>query len=350
MPSIRPFAACAVSLAVVSASLAQNYVVVIDQSVSGLVGSVSFTADTSGTLVGNWDPDTNPDGTRTKPGLWGSFGATENVPVPVQMGLELAGPLDTETAGGFGLQLDTDGATLMVEGFSADFLADGPASIPATMSFYPESFRTRNPDSTYIGIPIELPLGDLSITSMVVAQTEDTAVGVLTETAPGEYDFAVVIPAVLNAEFELLGTPYPVEGLPFAVTLAGTISVSGDSVAVSAAQTIEFEDAQEPGLDLPELPLDLPTVLPPGYTAHLLLNLTLDTVSSALDGTFTFSASGVQAACPADFNGDTVVNTLDFVAFLNAFVAQDGSADFNGDTVVNTIDFVAFLNAFVAGC
>ncbi|MCW5777714.1 MAG: hypothetical protein KIS87_14860 [Phycisphaeraceae bacterium] len=54
--------------------------------------------------------------------------------------------------------------------------------------------------------------------------------------------------------------------------------------------------------------------------------------------------------CPADFNGDTVVNTLDFVAFLNAFVAGHSSADFNGDTVVNTLDFVAFLNAFVAGC
>ncbi|HRQ72181.1 MAG TPA: GC-type dockerin domain-anchored protein [Phycisphaerales bacterium] len=54
--------------------------------------------------------------------------------------------------------------------------------------------------------------------------------------------------------------------------------------------------------------------------------------------------------CPADFNGDTVVNTLDFVAFLNAFVGGDPKADFNGDTVVNTLDFVAFLNAFVAGC
>ncbi|MCW5775065.1 MAG: agmatine deiminase family protein [Phycisphaeraceae bacterium] len=54
--------------------------------------------------------------------------------------------------------------------------------------------------------------------------------------------------------------------------------------------------------------------------------------------------------CPADFNGDTVVNTLDFVAFLNAFSAGHASADFNGDTVVNTLDFVAFLNAFTAGC
>ncbi len=350
MPSTRSFAAVAASFVFVSCSLAQNYVVVIDQAASGLVGSTSFEADTSGSLIGDYNPDTNPGGTRTKPGLWGSFGATENVPVPVQLGLELAGPLDTETSGGFGLYLDTDGATLVISGFSADFLADGPASIPASISFFPESFRTRNPDSTYIGIPIELPLGDLSIVSMAVVQTEDAAFGMLTETAPGEYDFVVVVPAVMNAEFELLGSSFPVADLSFAVALAGTITVSGDGVSVAASQTIEFSDSQEPGLELPEFPLDLPTILPPGYTAHLLLNLTLDTVSSALNGTFTFAATGVQSACPADFNGDTVVNTLDFVAFLNAFVAQDGAADFNGDTVVNTLDFVAFLNAFVAGC
>jgi len=55
-------------------------------------------------------------------------------------------------------------------------------------------------------------------------------------------------------------------------------------------------------------------------------------------------------ACAADFNGDTVVNSLDFIAFLNAYSAQDSSADFNGDTVINSLDFIAFLNAYVDGC
>ena len=54
--------------------------------------------------------------------------------------------------------------------------------------------------------------------------------------------------------------------------------------------------------------------------------------------------------CPADFNGDTVVNTLDVLAFLNAYVGGDPRADFNGDTVVNTLDVLAFLNAYAAGC
>lgn len=57
-----------------------------------------------------------------------------------------------------------------------------------------------------------------------------------------------------------------------------------------------------------------------------------------------------QAGCPADFNGDGAVNTLDFLDFLNAFSIGDPSADFNGDGNVNTLDFLDFLNAFNARC
>ena len=54
--------------------------------------------------------------------------------------------------------------------------------------------------------------------------------------------------------------------------------------------------------------------------------------------------------CPADINGDTTVNSQDFVAFLNLFVTGDPAADFNGDGSINSLDFTAFLNAFVVGC
>ncbi|HRQ73484.1 MAG TPA: GC-type dockerin domain-anchored protein [Phycisphaerales bacterium] len=57
-----------------------------------------------------------------------------------------------------------------------------------------------------------------------------------------------------------------------------------------------------------------------------------------------------EEPCPADFNGDTVVNTLDVLAFLNAYTSGDPRADFNGDTVINTLDLLAFLNAYTAGC
>ncbi len=54
--------------------------------------------------------------------------------------------------------------------------------------------------------------------------------------------------------------------------------------------------------------------------------------------------------CPADFNNDGAVNTLDVLAFLNAWSAGDPSADFNGDGSINTLDVLAFLNAWSTGC
>lgn len=54
--------------------------------------------------------------------------------------------------------------------------------------------------------------------------------------------------------------------------------------------------------------------------------------------------------CDADFNGDCSVNTLDFLAYLNAFNAGSRRADCNGDGTVNTLDFLCFLNLFAAGC
>ncbi|MBK7405022.1 MAG: CRTAC1 family protein [Phycisphaerales bacterium] len=56
------------------------------------------------------------------------------------------------------------------------------------------------------------------------------------------------------------------------------------------------------------------------------------------------------APCPADFNHDGQVNTIDVLTFLNAWVAHDPSGDFNHDGSINTIDVLAFLNAFTSGC
>lgn len=54
--------------------------------------------------------------------------------------------------------------------------------------------------------------------------------------------------------------------------------------------------------------------------------------------------------CVADFNGDGSVDTLDVLAFLNAWAAGDPRADVNGDGLVDTRDVLAFLNLWNAGC
>ncbi len=54
--------------------------------------------------------------------------------------------------------------------------------------------------------------------------------------------------------------------------------------------------------------------------------------------------------CAADLTGDGVVDTQDFLAFLNAWSAGEQSADWNGDGTINTLDFLAYLNDWAAGC
>ncbi len=63
--------------------------------------------------------------------------------------------------------------------------------------------------------------------------------------------------------------------------------------------------------------------------------------------------------CPADHNGDTIQDVLDFLDFMEDFGACEnqpapcgtlGDADFNGDTIVDVLDFLDFIDAFGSGC
>jgi Tol biopolymer transport system component len=56
------------------------------------------------------------------------------------------------------------------------------------------------------------------------------------------------------------------------------------------------------------------------------------------------------ASCPADFDDNGALDTLDVLAFLVAWSSRDGAADFNLDGAVDTQDVLAFLNAWAAGC
>ncbi len=75
---------------------AQNgvYTFAFDTTQSGLAGEIETSASTTGTLIGNYNQETNPTGTRTKPGIniFEPFGPTENLPVNVSLGLGLGAP------------------------------------------------------------------------------------------------------------------------------------------------------------------------------------------------------------------------------------------------------------------
>jgi hypothetical protein len=82
----------------------------------------------------------------------------------------------------------------------------------------------------------------------------------------------------------------------------------------------------------------------------LLITGTFGTAGDTIAGSLASWGPGSPEPCIADFNGDDTVNTLDVLAFLNAWTAGDESADVNGDGSVNTLDVLAFLNAWNVGC
>jgi hypothetical protein len=57
-----------------------------------------------------------------------------------------------------------------------------------------------------------------------------------------------------------------------------------------------------------------------------------------------------EQSCYADFNGDGVLNILDFIAFQTAFQSLDPNADCNGDGSLNILDFVCYQEMFMEGC
>ena len=56
------------------------------------------------------------------------------------------------------------------------------------------------------------------------------------------------------------------------------------------------------------------------------------------------------SGCPADVNGDGVLNFFDVLAYLENFSSGSPSADLNGDEELNFFDILLFLEVFSSGC
>ena len=64
------------------------------------------------------------------------------------------------------------------------------------------------------------------------------------------------------------------------------------------------------------------------------------------------NADGIPdvCACPADINGDGMLDVLDFVAFQLAWQAQDPTADCDANAEYDILDFVCYQTLFLEGC
>lgn len=60
--------------------------------------------------------------------------------------------------------------------------------------------------------------------------------------------------------------------------------------------------------------------------------------------------SSLMCQCAADFNNDTVVDTFDYLDFLQQFSANNVTADVNTDGAVDFFDYLDFVGAMSEGC
>lgn len=282
-----------------SLASAQLYDFTVVAPLSGVSGNLALSARTQGTLVGNYDPDTNPTGTRTKPGLFGPFGPTENVPVNVSIVAAVGGNINRQTSGSFRADVRGGAGTIIFENLSLNFLANGPLSLPVTLTIAGQSFRTRNPTSTYILPPqgISIPIGSITVSQFTAVQTGAGA-GVLTPVAPNQFSFTAGVPVDLTIAANLLGNPIA-QTVPFVLPLQGTVTVSGSTALITATQPINLQQTFNPNLDLPPFELGLPTILPPGQTANLIFDLVLEEVSVNADLDLNLRAEGTLVPEPA---------------------------------------------------
>lgn len=268
---------------------------------SGISGNLSISARTQGTLIGNYNPDTNPTGTRTKPGInpFDPFGPTENVPVEVSLGAAIGGNINRQAGGTFRATVDGGANTITFENLSLNFLANGPASLPVTLTLAGQSFRTRNPTSTYI-LPtqgITFPIGAVNLSQFTAVQT-GVGAGVLTPADVDTYDFTAAVAVDLTLAADLLGNPFA-QTIPFVLPLQGQVVVLGNSAVITAAQPLDFSQAFNPNLDLPPFELPVPTILPPGSTANLIFDLTLEELGFDVNLDVNLRAEGTLVPEPA---------------------------------------------------
>jgi hypothetical protein len=256
----------------------------------------SFTIQLPSTVIGNQDSITNPGGTRTVPGI---FGGSGNNLIPMDLALGVDTILSSPASGNFQMDVDLQALTCALDNLNLDLLGGTTANTSLSVSMLFSTFRTFAPDSIYFGgIPIDLPLGSVSISQFTLVQNSPMAQGILVpRSQTGEFTFAINLQAELSFLMDFQGQQTPVGPVPIVIPFVGSLDMS--SGQPTATITLDLIDQQQlldpvPGFALTNVDLPLPTILPPGNTANLLLT----SVISQLDTDVLLDIDLVAQAAP----------------------------------------------------
>jgi len=318
------FTLASLALALGSPAAAQQLPFTLNPA-SALDVSTTFELRLPGTLIGDFDAVSNPTGTRTLPGL---FGGSGNQPISIQ--LDLIGSLDVAApaTGAFAVRADSEAGTVEFDGLAVQLASSGAAATLSLRLTYP-TFRTFAPNSLFPSlIPLELPIGQATIGDITLAQL-GPVIGTLVPTATvGVFDVTATVAATLTFEFDFNGQITPVGPLPVLLPITAVLDLAAcDASLTGGALAATNQTLPSPApFELTDLPFPLPTILPPGGTANLLLTVALDEIAFDAGVDLTVDA-GAPAAARIERYCDLTPNSAGLGAVIDASGATSVTAN-----------------------
>lgn len=309
---------------------------------STVLQSTDVTAPFSGTLIGNYDATNNPTGTKTIPGL---FGGSGNNPISYAASFALAGDINSHPLGSLVVGLDEEALQMRISGLDLDLLGATPGALNATLNINYQTFHTQQPNAIFPGgVNIPLPIGNGSVTQFRATQTS-AAVGLLVAQKNGSFNFTAAVPvdlvtvATISGQTVLDGTPQP-----------AVLPVTGNVAATPAGLVITLSVANQATTTQPitngvftDQPLAIPTVIPTGGTANVLMSGTLTSVTLASNLDLSLAVAGTRAPILGDLNTDYRVDCMDLAIQIGRW-GLSGLGDLDASGEVNCVDVAILLN------
>lgn len=325
-------------------AMAQNYDFSFDEEESDIQRSLSLYVPFEGTLIGNYDEKTNPEGTRTVPGI---FGGSGNNPIGYSAAFGLSGSNASAPSGNFSFEVESGGLIGVMSGFELDVLGSSSDSLDATLYLLYETFRTFSPTSLFPGgVEIPIPLGEIELTSLTMTQSLDAVIAIIPGDGDGVSTIAGVLPVEVSFQVAVLGQEIGGIPLPMLLPVAGSFVENDNGAQIVIEAAFDYDEAlPSTGIPFENIPIEMPTLLPPGSFASLLMSGADSEGSTAGSWNIVIVADADSASCAddPDINGDGVVNGADLTIVLANWDAPGGPADVNCDGIVNGEDLTIVL-------